>query len=138
MKVTVVQCECGTTQAHRKFQTAENESQGFFSIEAGKQLLEMSLNKGLITQTDDETAATLKELESCGLPATKAEALAAAMDGRSTGLPETILARAAKNLRAEFELAEDRRRQVAQVVQEGLLGAEDGEKILALAAEIKQ
>ena len=69
MRVQVVQCECHNPKPHRKLQGDEMISQGFFSVEQGKRFLDVGAATGAITQTHDEKAATIREIEACGLPA---------------------------------------------------------------------
>lgn len=121
MKVSVVECPCGLpprhfiSEAHTEMGILQ--SPGFFSVEEGRTTIDETLAFYGITQTVEEAAATLQELESCGLPATDIESLVYIL--RTTTAPENY------------------RREIHGAVKDGEITAEEGEKVLALAAEIK-
>lgn len=146
MKVAVVECPCGNPRPHRKLRAKNGlESKGFFSVEAGKAIFYGILTNGEVEQTSEETAATLKELKTCGLPATRTEALEAKIVASveavkakkpSEGFSMEVLASYAKGLVALP--AQYHQEMVSESVLRGVFTAEEGKKILALVAEIKQ
>ncbi|KKT53325.1 MAG: hypothetical protein UW46_C0004G0052 [Candidatus Yanofskybacteria bacterium GW2011_GWF1_44_227] len=98
------------------------------------------LAEGKIEQTPEETAATMQELSSCGLPATDVEAVAtmkaAETESSGPGLPDLVLAISADALVKTVE-PKHRAETVAEAVRLGIFSVKDGEKILALAAKIE-
>jgi hypothetical protein len=118
MKLTVVQCRCGNPEPHRKLRTEDGrKTRGFFSVEEGEGILEALLASGKIEQTDEERAATKQELESCGSPQISEDVLRA-------------LAHVLKGFPRKEWLA-----LVLVSVVAGVFTPEEGERILALAAE---
>jgi hypothetical protein len=111
-------------------------SKGFFSIEIGKKRLIEIIASGEAKQTGEETEATLRELNSCGLPATEAEVFLAEMKVPSSprNLSDDLLRILASALRKTVP-AEDHPKMVADALVMGLFSAEDGAKILALTKE---
>ncbi|KKT15627.1 MAG: hypothetical protein UV97_C0004G0043 [Candidatus Yanofskybacteria bacterium GW2011_GWF2_43_596] len=81
MKIAAVQCTCGLEQAHRKLELEDGRrSRSFFSVKGGQRVFLGLVASGEIKPTAEETAATMQELDSCGLPATDVEAVAAAAE----------------------------------------------------------
>jgi hypothetical protein len=137
MKLTIVQCNCGNPEPHRKFRAEDGrETKGFFSLIEGIRIQAKLLTSGQIVQTDEEKAATLQELESCGLPEEYSPAPEPGPGSPPPSrrpLPQALLQIAALTLSAHPQAK--RRGMVEVAVARNIFTAEEGEKILALAAE---
>ncbi|HAU07757.1 MAG: hypothetical protein UW46_C0004G0049 [Candidatus Yanofskybacteria bacterium GW2011_GWF1_44_227] len=121
MELVVVRCDCGNPRAHRKLESPDGEqSRGFFSIDSGKELLAKLIAKGNIEQTDEETAATTQEIESCGLPMT--DELASEQFLKDTA--EVFVNFPPANHRKMLDMA----------IEDGVISTEEAEKILAMVS----
>ncbi len=135
MKLTVVPCDCGNPEPHRKLRTEDGrETRGFFSLVGGKRMHGALLDSGEIEQTGKEKAATEQELASCGLPE-EDQPMPRSRPPLSRSRPplsEGVIGALAAELK-KFPPAKHRG-MVEFVVGIGIVTAEEGERILAFAA----
>jgi hypothetical protein len=148
MKLTVVQCDCGNPEPHRKLRAEDGREtpSGFFSITDGKRIHAGLLASGKAQQTEEEKVATEQEIDSCGLPAeyepeelsetlTPGDELFRELSGALFQMLQMLvgerpLEAAADALRREFPPAEHKG-MVAKAVKDGVFTEEEGEQILA-------
>jgi len=128
MKVSVAQCDCGSAEPHRKLETADGtRSRGFFAVEDGKALHDSLLASGTIEQSAEEEAATVKEIESCGLPQNNPLA-----PPPPASLSDEMIQFFAKTL-VQTTPADEFPDTVLAAYAAGAFNREDGKKILAMA-----
>lgn len=133
MKLTVVQCDCGNPEPHRKLRTEDGrETEGFFSLVRGRRIHAGILVRGDIKQTRKEKAATEQELASCGLPEEDSPMSPGSPLPTRPPLSEGVIRTLAARLK-EFPPAEHQG-MIKLVVRVGVITAEEGERILALVA----
>jgi len=133
MKVSVVKCSCANPKPHLKLETANGQqSRGFFSIDEGRALHDTMIASGDAEQTVDEEAATVQEIESCGLPQNDPETLP----------PSPPLSDETIRLFAEMLVqavpADEFSESVLAGYAVGAFNREDGKKILAIARSMSQ
>lgn len=134
MRLTVVQCDCGNPEPHRKLRTEDGrKTEGFFSIAAGKIIHGEMLASGEVEQTGEEKAATEQELTSCGLPEEdspmpKSPPLLS-RPPLSEGLLEVLVV-----ILEKFPPT-DHQEMVGTIFRAGVITADEGERILTLAAQ---